>query len=91
MKIYVGNLDERATESDLRELLAPFGEIVALEVKRHHRSDDPLRFALVVMADEESGRKAIDGLNNTTFRGRPLSVMKAFVRPDLPEIPENGA
>jgi len=88
MKIYVGNLPVDTTESELRELFAPFAELAEIDIKSHHRSGKPLQFALIRIAEESAAQAAIEALDHSELHGRPIRVMKAFGRPDLPTIPD---
>merc|ERR1712014_566880 len=73
--VFVGNLPSSTSESDLRSLLAPAGEIDAVRVVR-----DPVKkvckgFAFVRFKERWSVKAAL-GLWGVELQGRPVRVMK---------------
>ena len=81
-KIYVGNISFKATEEEIRELFAKFGEVESVKVITDPRTGRPKGFGFVEMATEEDAQKAIAGLNGSTFMERSLSVDAA--KPQAP-------
>jgi RNA recognition motif-containing protein len=78
-KIYVGNLPFSATEADVRNLFAEYGEVVSAALPTDRETGQPRGFGFVEMADE-AARKAIAGLNGKDFGGRALNVNEAKPR-----------
>jgi RNA recognition motif-containing protein len=76
-KLYVGNLPYSVTESGLRELFAPAGEIASVAVITDRDSGRPRGFAFVEMADAATAQKAITLVNGTTLGDRQLTVAEA--------------
>ena len=76
-KLYVGNLPYSVTESALRELFAPAGEIASVAVITDRETGRPRGFAFVEMADAASAQKAITLVNGKTLDDRQLTVNEA--------------
>ena len=73
-KLYVGNLPYSVTESDLRGLFAPAGEIASIAVITDRDTGRPRGFAFVEMADAAGAQKAISLVNGKTLGDRQLTV-----------------
>jgi len=54
--IYVGNLDRRSTEANVRSVFEVYGPVANVNLKSG--------FAVVVMTDDRQAQKAISELNN---------------------------
>jgi RNA recognition motif-containing protein len=74
MNIYVGNLSYSATEDQLRELFAEFGQVESVSVITDRATGRPRGFAFVEMSDDAEGQKAIDELNGKELDDRALKV-----------------
>ena len=86
--IYVGNLDPRCTEVELRTKFEVYGKVDKAEIVRDRDSGQPRGFAFVEMAVDAEGEKAITGLNGTLMEGSPLKVNEA--RPKGERSPSGG-
>ncbi len=75
--IYVGNLDYRTTEDELRAAFESHGRVERVTVVRDRNTGQPRGFAFVEMADDGEAEKAIASLNGTTLGGRNLNVSEA--------------
>ncbi len=84
MNIYVGNLPYSATEDQLREAFAAFGEVSSVNVITDKFSGQSKGFAFVEMADNSAADAAIKGLNETPMGGRNIKVNQAKPRGDRP-------
>jgi RNA recognition motif-containing protein len=71
--IYVGNLPFNAGESDIRNLFAPYGEVIEVRLVKDRRSRRPKGYAFVEMSVSDA-RSAIKHLNDTDYAGRTLRV-----------------
>jgi RNA recognition motif-containing protein len=80
MNIYVGNLSHSATEDDVRELFAGYGEVSSAKIILDRETRQSRGFAFVEMDDDQSGNQAIQELNGAQFMGRPLRVNEAQPR-----------
>ena len=59
MKIYVGNLNFRATDDSLRDLFSPYGEVTSAKVITDKETGRSRGFGFVEMSDEAASKKAI--------------------------------
>ncbi len=80
-KLYVGNLPYSVTETALRELFAPCGEIASVAIITDRDTGRPRGFAFVEMADNEGAQKAIATINGTMLDNRQLTVNEARPQP----------
>ena len=80
MNIYVGNLNFKTEESDLRAAFAAYGEVEAVNIIIDRDTGRSRGFAFVEMPTDEEGLAAIDGLNEKELDGRQLKVNKAKPR-----------
>jgi len=80
MKIYVGNLSYNTTESDLRNLFAPFGNPTSVAVIMDRQTNQSKGFGFVEFADDAQAKAAIAALNGKEVGGRSLKVNEARPR-----------
>jgi RNA recognition motif-containing protein len=78
--IYVGNLNYRTTDEQLRLLFESYGEVTSVNVVRDRQSGRSRGFGFVEMASEEEADAAIAALNGHPLDGRQLRVDKAHPR-----------
>lgn len=76
-KLYVGNMSFQTTESDLRALFEPFGELGEIHVATDRETGRARGFAFVEVNDDEQAAKAIAALNGKDVGGRALNVNEA--------------
>ena len=77
-RIYVGNLPFSATEDDVRDLFAPFGTVVDVNLISDRETGRPRGFGFVEM--EDGADEAIGKLDRTEIAGRTLNVSEARPR-----------
>ena len=80
MNIYVGNLSFDATDDDLRDAFARYGEVSSAKVITDQYSGKPRGFGFVEMPNNQEAQAAIDGLHETEMMGRNLNVSEARPR-----------
>ena len=80
--IYVGNLTWDATADDLLALFQSYGAVARAQVITDRETGRSRGFGFVEMDNDEEAQTAIDNLNGTPFRGRPLTVNEARPRED---------
>ncbi len=78
-KIYVGNLSFSATEDQVRDMFAEFGDIQSLAMINDRDTGRFRGFAFVEMEDS-AANAAINGLNGKEVDGRELTVNEARPR-----------
>ena len=87
--LFVGNMSFQTTETELRSLFEPFGEISRINVITDRDSGLARGFAFVEMAHDDEAAKAITSLHGKDVDGRALTVNEA--RPKAPRSgPRNG-
>jgi cold-inducible RNA-binding protein len=81
MRLYVGNLSYQTSETELRELFAPFGETTSVRVITDNVSGRSKGFGFVELPDEQA-KAAITSLNGKEIGGRTITVSEARPRPE---------
>jgi RNA recognition motif-containing protein len=79
-RLYVGNINFRATESDLQELFAQAGEVVSIKLITDGITGKLRGFGFVEMANDAEAEKAISMFNGKDFMDRKLVVNEARPR-----------
>jgi RNA recognition motif-containing protein len=80
MRLYVGNLNYRATEDELRELFGAYGEVASVAIIMDRETGRSKGFGFVEFTSDEDGRAAIEALDNKEIGGRTLKVNEARPR-----------
>ena len=75
--IFVGNLDFGATESSIRALFEPYGNVERVNLITDRDTGRSRGFAFVEMTDAAEADRAIAALNGTTLEGRALNINEA--------------
>ena len=75
--LYVGNMSFNTTESDLRAIFEPLGEITRISVITDRDTGRARGFAFVEMSNDEEAAKAIEAVNGKELDGRALNVNEA--------------
>jgi RNA recognition motif-containing protein len=78
-KLYVGNLPWRATEAELKEFFAAFGQVRSASIVTDRDTGRSRGFGFVEMDDADMA-KALNGANGREFGGRQLRVSEARER-----------
>lgn len=81
-RIYVGNLPFSATEDEVRELFASFGEVISVSLINDRETGRPRGFGFVEMAD--GADEAIQALDQSSLGGRTLKINEARPREQRP-------
>ena len=82
MNIYVGNLSPEVTEDDLREAFESFGQVSSVKVIKDRFTGEPRGFGFIEMPARQEAKSAMDGLNTTDLKGKPIIVNEARDRSD---------
>lgn len=80
MNIYVGNLSFRASEQDVENLFAPYGEVSSARIIKDKFTGRSRGFAIVEMNEDSSANAAISALHEKSFMDRDLVVNEARPR-----------
>jgi RNA recognition motif-containing protein len=81
-KLFVGNLDFKATEKELNKLFSEFGEIEDVAIIKDRDTNRSKGFGFVTFVNDEDADKAISGMNEKDFDGRKITVNVAKERED---------
>lgn len=73
-KLYVGNLSFQATEDQVRELFAAYGEVQNVSLVTDRYTGRSRGFAFVEMTVEDAANKAREALNGKPFQDRNLTI-----------------
>jgi cold-inducible RNA-binding protein len=84
MNIYVANIPYKATDDELRNLFAQYGEVSSAKIIMDKMTQRSRGFGFVEMNDDDSARAAMEALNNYDFMGKKLMVNEARPKPDYP-------
>jgi RNA recognition motif-containing protein len=82
MNIYVGNLPHEATEDEVRQAFAAFGQVTEVRLIVDKFSGESKGFGFVEMPSKDEAQKAIEQMNAKEFMGRVLSVNEARPKTD---------
>ncbi len=77
MNIYVGNLDFKVNEEDLKGIFEDYGNVSETKIIIDKFSGRSKGFGFVTMENNTDGKKAIDELNGTTLENRQIVVNEA--------------
>ncbi len=82
--LYVGNLPFQASDQDLSELFAAYGEVISAKVILDRETNRSRGFGFVEMAQQEEAQQAIENLDQKEFMGRAIKVNLAKPREERP-------
>lgn len=86
-KVFVGNLDFKATRDQIESVFAEAGDIQDVFIPVDRESGRPRGFAFVEFDSEESAQKAIEKFDGYDLGGRALRVNLAEERQRRPRPP----
>lgn len=82
VRLYVGNLPYRMTETELNDLFGAAGQVTDVVLPIDSSSGRPRGFGFVEMADDAGAQAAIEQFNGYSLEGRELVVNIARPRED---------
>ena len=82
MNIYVGNLPHKATEDEVRQAFAEFGQVTEVRLIMDKFSGESRGFGFVEMPSKAEAEKAIEEMNGKEFMERALNVNEARPKVD---------
>ncbi len=88
MNIYVGNLPFTASEDDVRQTFAEFGQVTSVAIIKDKFTGESRGFGFVEMPESGEAQAAITALNGQKLKGRTLTVNEA--RPRTEGAPRTG-
>ena len=81
MNIFVGNIDFKLTEDDLKAAFQPYGEIESARIVKDRDTDRPKGFGFIEMPNNEEALKAIEALDGSELCGRKIAVNESRPKP----------
>jgi RNA recognition motif-containing protein len=80
MNIYVGNLNYRVKEDDLKSVFEDYGQVESVKIITDKMSGRSKGFAFVEMQDDAEACAAMEALHESEFEGRKMIVNEARPR-----------
>jgi RNA recognition motif-containing protein len=80
MNIYVGNLNFKVDENDLKEVFEEYGQVTSVKIITDKFSGRSRGFGFVEMDNDSEAAKAIQELNGATLENREMVVNEAKER-----------
>jgi len=80
MNIYVGNLNYKVSEEDLKDIFEEYGAVSSSKIIMDKYSGRSKGFGFVTMDDSNEANKAIEELNGATLENRVMVVNEARPR-----------
>ena len=81
-KLYIGNLPYSVTDTALRELFTPLGEVSSVSIITDRDSGRSKGFGFVEMETEAAAQQAITQLSGKTMDDRAITVAEARPQAD---------
>lgn len=78
MNMYIGNLNYKVNESDLREIMEEYGTVESVRLVTDRDTRRSKGFAFVDMPQDNEARRAIRELNGAEYAGRQMVVKEAL-------------
>ncbi len=80
MNIYVGNLNYKVDEDNLKETFSEYGTVDSVKLIQDKLSGRSKGFGFIEMPNDDEGQQAIDSLNGTEYMERKMVVNVARAR-----------
>ncbi len=80
MNIYVGSINFKMSEAELKELFEGYGEVGSAKIIFDKYSGKSKGFGFVEMPNEAEAKKAIEVLNGSEVQGRKIIVNESIER-----------
>lgn len=80
MNIYIGNLNYRVREDDLKQVMEEYGVVDSVKIIKDRETGKSKGFAFVEMPNDADAKKAIEELNEAEYEGRQMVVKEARPR-----------
>jgi cold-inducible RNA-binding protein len=87
--LFVGNLSFQTTESDVRALFAPLGQITRVHMAMDRETGRSRGFAFVEMPNDDEAKSAMAALDGKELGGRNIKVNEARPKTGRP-APHSG-
>ncbi|MEO0095569.1 MAG: RNA-binding protein [candidate division WOR-3 bacterium] len=77
MNIYVGNLSRDVTDDDLRKVFETYGKVLSAVIIKDKFTGESRGFGFVEMPNSDEAKNAMQSLNQTVLKGRPMNINEA--------------
>ncbi len=74
MNIYVGNINFKCTEDELKQFFEEYGTVSSIKIIKDNMTGRSKGFGFVEMDNDAEGQAAIDNLNGKTLQEKELVV-----------------
>ncbi|XP_077215139.1 polyadenylate-binding protein 2-like [Tasmannia lanceolata] len=81
--LYVGDLEQNVTDSQLYDLFSQLGQVVSVRVCRDLSTRRSLGYAYVNYSSAQEAARAMDMLNFTPLNGKPIRIMYSHRDPSI--------
>lgn len=81
--LYVGDLDQSVTDSQLYDLFNQLGQVVSVRVCRDLTTRRSLGYGYVNYSNPQDAARALDMLNFTPLNGKPIRIMYSHRDPSI--------
>lgn len=78
MNLYVGNLNYKVREQDLRDVMEEYGTVDSVRIITDRETRRSKGFAFIEMPDSTEASNAINALNGAEYVGRSMVVKEAL-------------
>lgn len=82
MNIFIGNLNFRLSEEELKESFGKFGEVSSAKIITDKYTGRSKGFGFIEMENDDQATQAIEELNGSELGGRNINVNQARERSD---------
>ncbi|MCB1139418.1 MAG: RNA-binding protein [Leptospiraceae bacterium] len=82
MKLYVGNISFNASQEDLGDLFAAYGEVASANIVMDRETGRSRGFGFVEMPNKKEAIAAMNALSDSEMQGRQLIVNEARPKTD---------
>ncbi len=82
MKLYIGNLSQQTTETDLQQAFEAFGQVTSAAIIKDKLSGMSRGFGFVEMPAQAEAEAALAGLSGSEMLGQSIIVNEAHTRSD---------
>jgi len=79
VKLHIGNMSKDVSDTELNDLVTPFGATTSVEIARNKEGQSK-GFGFVEYGNEDHAKAAIAGLDGKDVRGQALKVSEAKPR-----------
>ena len=90
MNIYVGSLNFKMNEAELKEVFEEYGEVTSAKIIFDKYSGRSKGFGFVEMPNDAEAKKAIEQLNGSDISGRKIVVNESIERPEKRNFRNHG-